>query len=528
MPDRPNVLLITTDQQIFDTLGFKNPKIKTPNLDRLAAEGVDFTRAYCPSPVCSPSRSSIITGLYPHAHHCWTIGVKLPEDVPTVGETFHEHGYATSLIGKAHFQPLASDPDGPGGESIECQPILRDLDFWRNFNETHTPWYGFDHVELARNHADESHAGQHYAIWMEEKGLKDWRDYFQPLPGEDRGPDCKAPVAEAGHGYGGRDDMHWKLPQEYHFTTWTGERTCAEIEKQHNSDTPFFCWSSFHDPHPPYVVPEPWASMYDPKDMEVGELVEGELEKMPPPHQMTRQKDVDWKQFVDTGHGNHGYGNHVCSKEELQACQAIYYGMVSFIDDQVGRILDKLDDLGIADNTIVVFTTDHGHFIGQHGLNAKGAFHYEHLIKLPFIVRYPKEVPAGRSSDAIQSLVDLAPTFLDYCGIEIPGIMQGVSQRQTWNNPNDAKKKARDWAICEMRHQYEAVHLRTFVNDRYKLTLYRDRDWGELFDLQEDPDEINNVFDDPAYAEVRCEVMRAFVNAEIEREMTRMPRICGA
>ena len=121
---QPNILLITSDQQHHSALGTVNPKIRTPNLDRLAREGVQFDRAYCNNPVCSPSRSTMITGLYPAWHGCWTIGVKLPEDVPTVGDVFREHGYRSTLIGKAHFQPLAS---APGSESIECQPILRDL-----------------------------------------------------------------------------------------------------------------------------------------------------------------------------------------------------------------------------------------------------------------------------------------------------------------------------------------------------------------------------------------------------------------
>ncbi|MER3406371.1 MAG: sulfatase, partial [Chloroflexota bacterium] len=119
MSDRPNILLITSDQQHYSTLGVVNPRIKTPALDRLAAEGTRFTRAYCPNPVCSPSRSSIITGLYPSVHGCWTIGVKLPEDVPTIGQMLSAAGYATGLIGKAHFQPLASTPESP---SLECQP----------------------------------------------------------------------------------------------------------------------------------------------------------------------------------------------------------------------------------------------------------------------------------------------------------------------------------------------------------------------------------------------------------------------
>lgn len=170
---RPNLLLITSDQQHWSTLGVLNPKIKTPNLDRLAAMGTNFTRAYCPNPTCTPTRASLITGMYPSTHGAYTLGTKLDERVPTLGDHLRPHGYRSTLIGKAHFQPLRSTPDC---ESVESYPTLRDLGFWRRFNETHTPWYGFDRVELARNHADESHVGQHYAIWLEERGLTDWRD----------------------------------------------------------------------------------------------------------------------------------------------------------------------------------------------------------------------------------------------------------------------------------------------------------------------------------------------------------------
>ncbi len=156
--EQPNILLITSDQQHWNTLGVANPRIQTPALDRLCAEGTRFERAYCNNPVCTPSRATIITGMYPAWHGAWTIGVKLAEDVPTVGDVFQRHDYATSLIGKAHFQPLASTPDQT---SLECQPVLRDLDFWRGF---HGPWYGFQRVEVARNHANEALVGQHYAI----------------------------------------------------------------------------------------------------------------------------------------------------------------------------------------------------------------------------------------------------------------------------------------------------------------------------------------------------------------------------
>ncbi len=363
---RPNILLITSDQQHWSTLGAINPRISTPNLDRLCREGTRFSRAYCNSPVCSPSRSTIITGQYPSWHGCWTIGVKLPEDVPTVGCSLSAAGYDTALIGKAHFQPLASDPAG-GQESLECQPKLRDLEFWRNFNG---PWYGFDHVEVARNHTDESHVGQHYALWLEEQGLTNWRDYFEPWP-----PDGSALPRK----------HSWDLPQELHYTTWTAERSIAAIDRSAEVGNSFFLWASFHDPHPSYLVPKPWDTMYDPADMEPGTLLPGELDRMPPQFALTQEKNPDFSAWRETEWANHGFHSHLISNEALRKNMAVYYGMISFMDAQIGRILDRLDALGIADNTLVVFSTDHGHFLGQHGLIAKGAFHYEDLLRLPFI-----------------------------------------------------------------------------------------------------------------------------------------------
>ncbi len=500
---RPNILLITSDQQHFSTLGVINPRIRTPALDRLAREGVRFDRAYTCNPVCSPARASIITGLYPAWHHCWTIGVKLPEDVPTVGDILQEHGYATILIGKAHFQPLASQP---GSESLECQPTLRDLDFWRGF---HGPWYGFEHVEVARNHADESHAGQHYAIWLEEKGLTNWLDYFWEWPHR---PD------------GVRRRHKWDLPEQFHYSVWTAERTIANMEKFVREDRPFFLWASFQDPHPPYLVPEPWDALYRPEDMAPGRLVEGEMDDMPPHFQKTQEEHPDFSMYCET-YGAHGFHSHRISDEDLRKDMAVYYGMISLMDREIGRILDALDRLSQRDNTLVVFTTDHGHFLGQHGLVAKGAFHYEDMIRVPMIVRYAAEIPQGETSSALQSLVDYAPTFLSAAGIDVPGAMQGVNQFDTWRGrtPN-----ARDHVIVENRHEPTRVHLRTYVDQRYKITVYRDAEYGELFDLAEDPGELHNLWNDPASAQLKTCLLHRFLQTELQREPTRMPRIWGA
>lgn len=520
MPDLPNILLITSDQQHFNTLGCINPHIRTPHLDRLAQQGVRFDRAYCNNPLCSPSRATILTGQYPAWHGCWTLGTSLSEEAPTIGHELRKAGYVSHLVGKAHLQPLASTPEY---RSRECYPLLRDLDYWRNFTG---PWYGFDRVELARNHADEPHVGQHYAIWMEENGLKNWRDYFQPLPGEKPGPFCP-PAPPSGFGYFLRSERSWKLPEEFHYSRWTAERTLANIRQAKEAGRPFMTWASFHDPHPPYVVPEPWASMYKPQDMPVPAFDPSEMEQMPPAHReaLKPEGEADFSRWQETPYANHGYGSHVYPEEELRKDIACYYGMVSLMDQEIGRILDGLEEMGVADNTLVVFTTDHGHFIGEHGLIAKGAFHYEDLIRLPFLARWPGRLPEGAVNQSLQSLVDLAPTFLSAAGLPVPGRMQGVNQLPVWEGDTSA---ARDWVICENHSQPTRLNLRTFVTDRYKLTVYQGESCGELFDLQDDPGEQRNLWADRSAQGLKAELMARFLDAELWREPMPMPRISGA
>lgn len=508
---KTNILFITTDQHHYGVLGSVNPRVRTPQLDRLAREGMRFERAYCVNPTCSPSRATLITGLYPAWHGCWAIGVKLPEDVPTVGDLFQLHGYQSILVGKAHFQPLRSLP---GLESIESQPLMRDLDFWRGF---HGPWYGFNHVETARMHANESHAGQHYALWLEEKGLTNWRDYFDPWPPQEN--------SKYSGPYYTRDSLTWDLPEEFHPTHWVGERAIANIERCAQAGQPFFLWASFFDPHPPYVLPEPWASMYDPADMQPGRYQPGEFDDMPPHFRQTREDAPDFSSLNEPGgQGLHGFHSHRHSEAELRRSLACYYGMVSLVDAEIGRILNTLDRLGIAENTLVVFSTDHGHLLGQHGLIAKGAFHYEDLLRIPMIARYPGHIPVGTVSGDLQSQIDFAPTFLDAAGIPVPGLMQGASQLPAWAG----RQPGREWALVENRHNPTTVDLRTLVTARHKLTVYRSAAYGELFDLQEDPGELHNRWSDPAYAEIKRELLLTFVQAEIQREPTRMPRIAAA
>lgn len=486
-------------------MGVNNPEIKTPNLDRLAAKGTCFNRAYTVNPTCTPARASLLTGTYPSQHGAYSLGTKLMEDVHTVGEDFQKDNYRTALIGKAHFQPLKSTDEYP---SIEGYPILQDFDYWRNFNG---PFYGFEHVELTRNHTDEAHVGQHYALWMEEKGCSNWRDYFRKPTGN-----CE-----------GKDNRHsWSIPEEFHQNAWIAERTNAQLEQYKDNDENFYLWASFFDPHPKCIAPAPWCDMYDPEKLTIPKLVEGEHENNPPHFNLTQTEKPDFSSYEEEdGNGMHGCHYHNHDLPWLKKEIAVYYGMVSMMDKYIGEILDKLDELGLTDDTLIVFTTDHGHFYGHHGLIAKGPFHYEDMIKIPMIVSHPGFVPEGKQSDALQSLVDYAPTFLSICGIDIPRCMTGINQQDVWYGE---KTEIRDHVSIENRHQPTTMNLRTYVNQRYKLTVYYNKDYGELFDLQEDPKEINNLWNESSAASLKAELLLKFVHAEMEKEPLPMPRIAGA
>lgn len=487
-----NILFITSDQQHWNTLGKHNPEISTPALDKLADEGTTFTRAYCPNPTCTPTRSSMITGKYPSQHGAYSLGTKLPESEPTVGDIFQEAGYRTALVGKAHFQPLRSTAEFP---SLESYPLLQDLAFWQDFDE---PFYGFDHVELTRNHTDEAHVGQHYVLWMEEKGLSNWRDYFRSPTGNNDTQKRK-----------------WLIPEAYHYNTWIAERTNSLISGFHAKDEPFFMWASFFDPHPDYLVPEPWDTMYDPESVTVPSVVQGEHDKNPRHFQMTQEVHPDFSDYQEpNGNSAHGLHSHLHDPDEMAKDIACYYGMVSCMDKYIGKIIDHLDNLGLSDNTLIVFTSDHGHYFGQHGLIAKGPFHYEDVIRVPMIARLPNQIPAGVVSDSLQSLVDLVPTFIDFCGLNMPDDVTGLSQEHAWQGDDSL---AREHVIVENRHQPTTIHMKTYIDARYKLTVYYHREFGEIFDLQTDPDELNNLWLDEA---LRVQLMEKFLAAEILKEET--------
>lgn len=504
-PGDLNFLLITSDQHHWMAMGYNDPNIQTPNLDRLGKLGVIFDRAYCSNPTCTPTRASLITGMMPSQHGAYVLGTKLPEDVNTVGDNFILSGFETTLIGKAHFQPFEGTAEFP---SLEAYPILQDLDFWRDFTG---PFYGFNHIELTRNHGDEPHVGQHYVLWMEEKlksegkDPKTWQDWF------------RTPTGTSAPQYG-----TWNLPEEYHMNTWIAERTNSKLEEYARKKKSFFMWASFFDPHPPYLVSGKWAKMYDPKKMKVPEINEGELDDMPTLYKKTQEKNPDFSQYKDSELWSAGMGSHVKrSKEDKAKDMALYYGMISFMDNEIGKILDKLDELGLTEKTVVVFTTDHGHLYGQHGLIKKGPFMYEDLVKVPMIVSCPGTIPEGIRSYSLQSLIDIAPTFLSLAGINVPKCMTGVDQKSVWKGEVES---VRDNVIIENHQQPYSLYQKQLVTERYKITTYMNHSYGELFDLKNDPNELENLWNNLEYSELKMDLLIKLIQSEMKQEPLKVDR----
>ncbi len=284
-------------------------------------------------------------------------------------------------------------------------------------------------------------------------------------------------------------------------------------------------WASFPDPHPEYFVPEPYASMYDPEKLTLDFLVDGEHDKSNPLIKKTQELKPDYSEFDESGHYLHGCHNHSQTVEDIKKDAALYYGMVTFMDEHIGLILDKLEALNLLSETLVIFTTDHGHFYGQHGLIRKGPFHYEDAIKIPFLAALERTIPKASRSDALNTLVDLTPTMLDFLDIDIPLLMTGISQKDVLTNKTN---QVRDHIICGNKAEQNKLNMRTYVDQRYKLTIYQDHDFGELFDLLKDPKELNNLWDDQAHTELKLQLFQKYANAELKKEQIKMPKITGA
>jgi arylsulfatase A-like enzyme len=502
-----NILLITTDQQRADSLGvYGNTICSTPNLDRLAAEGTRFTACRCQNPYCQPSRATILTGTYPSTHGVTTVGVDLPPDMMerSLSTYLGAHGYHTALFGSGHFASAFPTYPTRQIESVEGSALVDP--------EWSGPYAGFEHVELVLFGHNVRLApamgawswcfgpppfGLHYARWLYRDGDKRGRERLRLMQ-----PEAARQYWES------IQTWYSALPVEDHTSTWTCDRA---VDWLNTVDGPFFAWVSFCDPHHPMDPPAPWATKYSPRDVEplLGSPVPGELHGKPPIHAAWAAglRGTPWE-WANPGGAN-------LTRQELAIMTAAYYGMIGLIDSQVGRILATLESRQLAEDTLVVFTSDHGELLGDHMQMFKGPVHYEGLLRVPLIVRGGPFQPGAVIDDPV-GLVDLAPTMARAAGLEMPEWMQG---RPLLDGP-------REHVITENDHQAGfSLSLRTLTTRRYKVTRYVGReDVGELYDLQEDPHERVNLWGSPDHWRLQAELL-AQLDAAGNRSVRAEPKV---
>lgn len=495
MSDRPNILLITTDQQRADHLGVKGLEaIATPALDRLATEGVHFDRAYCPSPVCTPTRVSLLTGKWPSQHGAYSIGVTAdPFPQPTIAELLSDAGYHTALFGKGHFVRRQDEAAHVSGQP-EPSP-----DFFREFTG---PYVGFQEVQTCIGHTTNCKPDMHYRVFLEEAGV-DYEPWFPQLTGDP-------------HFHGS-----WPIPDSYHDSNWVGSLTEQYLQDRASQDEPWFCWASFQDPHEPFCCPEPWFSNVDTDKLEIYEPArEGEFDDKPAFY--AEAYAGDWSRCND-GNGVPCVFSHRkdgrdadWARTSLQAT----LGMIAFIDHQVGRMLDALEASGQLDNTIIIFTSDHGEMHGHHGFWGKGLTAYEDCQRVPLLIWGPGVLEGSGTTQSIANLVDLPITMLGLAGVEPPPGMQGIDLQPVLADPT-AEVQAD--TIVELQAT-PVIYQQTYITQRHKLVVYRDSNEGELYDLEADPDQYINLWDDPGSAGLKLKLLQAMQRKQMAREGVRHPR----
>ena len=480
MSTRPNFLFITTDQQRWDAVGIHNPIIRTPNMDRLANEGVRFDRAYPTNAICMPARASMITGRSQRGHQVFNHDVNLSEAIPVLGDSLQEAGYATALIGKAHFRTSDIEdalPDHPPEGSTVSQDGL-----W------YGPYYGFKHVEIQTGHA---YPAGHHRVWLERnhpEGLKLWRKENALTQGID--------AYES-----------WKnaIPAEWHYTDWTARQSVNWLRNR-SSDEPFFLWSSFSDPHKPFAPPRPYCDMYDPGDMP--DPVPRETVDNKPPH-------YGWAR---DGKPYGGYNTHSgWDGDQLKEIIAHYYGLTTFIDDQLGTIFEELDRQNLWENTHIVFTSDHGEGLKDHGIGAKPMMSYECVNRVPFFWRDPAGSP-GRVHNGVMTHLDLTPTFLDLANANPLAGMEGKSFAPLLAGEAETH---RDAVIVERISVLggDTIRVKMLVTEDWKLLHYGSAPYGELYNVKDDPEDLVNLWDNADYAEIRRDLIDRLLAELIDSEL---------
>ncbi len=453
----PNILLLMTDQQRWDAMGCSGDWVQTPNLDRIASEGVQFTNCVTTSPVCIPTRLSLATGLYPHNTHVWNnMNHQMPAETPTWMQAVREAGYRTSLFGKTHLHPH-------GGDLREREALMNA--------------YGLDDVNEIGGPRASSKVLSHMTAEWEAKGLwdgyrADYRERFSTKP------------------YLVRPST---LGLENYADVYVGQQAKQYLQN-YNREEPWCCWVSFGGPHEPWDTPEPYASMYDPEQMPpavprppIGERPQGHLDRLM------------------------GRMNPTFEPGEIGRLRANYAGNVTLIDAQIGEILDTIAARGELENTIIVHTSDHGEMNGDYGLIYKGNF-LNGAVRIPLLVRTPDTTYAGSICDSPVEWIDIGPTLVESAGGELVHRQFGKSLCPVLTNPEVTH---RDFAISEIQGEI------MLLNQKWKAALNANGEVYLLFDVENDPNETENLAGKPEVAgvetQLRLQILERLMQTQLEK-----------
>lgn len=505
--EQPNFLILYTDQQQGGQLGcVGHPDLRTPHMDSLARDGVCFARAYTPNTVCMPARNCLITGLNPRGHRVTQNGCRPRCDVPTVPGTLAGAGYRTHAAGKLHLEP-AHLPMGVGPDDVDPAEFPEANQLWKSgrVTELPLPYYGFQTVDSANGHGDSLWGD--YMHW-----LRAAHPQAEPLLGREH---ARKPPSAAWES--------WKsgIPADLHVNRWVADRTIAFLQDMAAGTAPFLCWASFPDPHFPWCPAYPYDEMYDPAAVQLPWDADVPLPTSPE-SAASFARDVFGDVDPTARRG-----------DALREITAHAYGMISHVDDEVGRILAALDAAGLRRNTIVFFLSDHGEMLGRRGLLAKGPYNVEELIRVPLLVSCPDRFPAASRCRSVVSTLDVPATIMDLAGLEypenpwslavancgLPDARHGVSLAPVLTGAAD---RVRDRVLVEYDEDWTGsttrARLRSLVTDRYKLNYYAGERCGEIYDLEADPREQRNLWALLAARQVRATLMEALADEVIATE----------
>ena len=502
------ILFITTDQQRFDSLGCNgNTFCRTPVIDKLAREGINYKRAYNQNTVCMPARSTILTGQYARTHGVFANGVPLPEDAPSIAQYLKDKaGYRTALIGKAHFEPNF-DMTGKWRENR------------RQIEGDTGPWRGFDYAIHATHIT--SMRGRpvgHYGRWVQ-KNHSEWFNASTPLLNAGPGGDTGAP-----------ETANNPMPRELYHTDWLAGLAVDWLKKLDAEDD-WFLWLSFPDPHHPWDPPASENYRCDWRDLPMPDAHPGSHDEI---RKVLARKPAHWLAYYDGTFANieggpMNFTPQQLSHDNIREINAKTHVENELIDEAIGRVLVEIAARGWEGDTDVIFTTDHGEMQGDFGFVYKGPWHVDALMRLPFIWRpAPSVAVTPATIDQPVEQVDLAPTFCAIAGVEPAEWMQGKPLPLSEDG-------SRERALCEWDSQFPGYgfHFRSIYRDGFLLTRYEpstpgqpnglEETWpqfaaitcriryegteGELYDLKNDPRQWENLWDDLRHKSLKSDLV---------------------